>query len=232
MGVVKKSGYAPELGPLGILEFVNQKLISVFDKERSMKNVFIINAHEPYPFSEGRLNGSLVEKAEANLKNKGYEIRHTTMRDTYDVEQEIEKHQWADAVILQTPCNWMGVPWTFKKYMDEVYTVGMDGRLCSGDGRTRHDASKQYGSGGSLTGKKYMLSITYNAPTEAFGNPNQEFFEGRSIDDLFWPAHLNFKFFGMTPLETFACYDVMKNPDVENDFKRFEDHLNRVFPNR
>jgi modulator of drug activity B len=34
----------------------------------------------------------------------------------------------------------------------------------------------------------------------------------------------------MTPLPTFAAFDVMKNPDVENDFKRFDDHLREVFP--
>lgn len=33
-----------------------------------MKNVSIINAHEPWPFSEGKLNGSLVKRAAANLK--------------------------------------------------------------------------------------------------------------------------------------------------------------------
>ena len=195
-----------------------------------MKNVFIINAHEPWPFSEGKLNRSLVERATANLKNKGYDIQLTTMQDDYDVEKEIEKHRWADALILQTPCNWMGVPWTFKKYMDDVYTAGMDGRLCAGDGRSREDASKQYGSGGTLSGKKYMLSVTFNAPREAFNDPGQDFFGGKEVDDLFWPAHLNFKFFGMTHMDTFTCHDVLKNPDVENDFIKFEAHLDKLFP--
>ena len=195
-----------------------------------MKNVFIINAHQPYPFSEGRLNSSLVDIAVQNLEKKGYKVRFTTMQDDFVVDEEIDKHTWADVVLVQTPCNWMGVPWPFKKYMDDVYTAGMDGRLCDGDGRTREDPSKQYGSGGSLTGKKYMLSLTYNAPKEAFDDPGQEFFGGKGIDDLFWPMHLNFKFFGMTPLETFSCHDVMKNPDVENDFARFQAHLDKLFP--
>jgi len=195
-----------------------------------MKKVLIINAHEPYPFSEGKLNKTLVEMAQHHLEGKGYEVQVTSMTDEYLTDREIDKHQWADVVILQTPVNWMGVPWTFKKYMDEVYTAGMDGRLCDGDGRTRKDPAKQYGTGGTLTGKKYMISLTYNAPAVAFDNPEQDFFEGKGHDELFWPTHLNFRFFGMSPLATFACYDVLKNPDVENDFKRFEAHLDSQFP--
>jgi modulator of drug activity B len=101
----------------------------------------------------------------------------------------------------------------------------MDGRLCAGDGRSRHDASKQYGTGGTLTGKKYMLSLTFNAPKDSFNNPNQVFFEGRSVDDLLLPTHLNFKFFGMEALPTFASHDVMKNPSIEDDFTRFDAHI-------
>ncbi len=194
-----------------------------------MKNVFIINAHEAYPFSEGKLNATLVDKAKTNLTQKGYDVKITTMKDDYDVEQEIEKHQWADVIILQTPVNWMEVPWSFKRYMDYVYSAGMDGRLCAGDGRTRKDPSKQYGTGGTLSNAKYMLSLTFNAPKDAFDDPNQWFFEGKSVDDLFWPMHLNFKFFGMQPLETFVCFDVMKDPDIENDFIRFDAHLDEHF---
>ncbi|QDT69361.1 Modulator of drug activity B [Planctomycetes bacterium MalM25] len=124
----------------------------------------------------------------------------------------------------------MGVSWSFKRYLDHVYSAGMDGRLCSGDGRTRSDPSKQYGSGGKLTGKKYLMSLTFNAPRESFGDPAQTFFEGKTPDDLFWPMHLNFRFFGLEPLETFACYDVMKNAQIEQDFERFDAHLKKHLP--
>ena len=195
-----------------------------------MKNVFIINAHQPYPFSEGRLNQSFANRATACLESKGYDVRSTETKDDYDVDEEIEKHRWADALILQSPVNWMGVPWSFKRYMDFVYSAGMDGRLCSGDGRTRNDPQKQYGTGGELDGTRYMLSLTFNAPRASFDDPSQTFFEGRSVDDLFWTTHLNFRFFGMTPLETFSSHDVMKNPDIESDFERFDAHLDRHFP--
>ena len=195
-----------------------------------MNKVLLINAHEPYPFSEGRVNQTLVDRATAHLTAYGYEVNTSSMTEAWEVDDEIEKHQWADAVIVQTPVNWMGVPWSFKKYMDFVYTAGMDGRLCAGDGRSRQDASMQYGAGGTLQGRKYMLSLTFNAPDNAFNDPSQDFFEGKSVDDLFWPMHLNFRFFGMEPLPTFACYDVLKNPQIEEDFARFDQHLQEHFP--
>ena len=190
-----------------------------------MSKAFIINAHQPYPFSEGRLNATVAERITAWLERNGYEIRHTNMTTAYDVAEEIEKHRWADLVILQSPVNWMGVPWSFKKYMDEVYSAGMDGSLCTGDGRSAEEPLLNYGTGGSLTNTKYMMSLTFNAPAEAFGDKDQWFFAGASVDDLFLPMHLNFKFFGMQALPTFACYDVMKNPNIGSDFERLEQHL-------
>ncbi len=41
--------------------------------------------------------------------------------------------------------------------------------------------------------------------------------------------HMYFRFFGSEPMETFACFDLMKSPHVENHFERFEAHLNRLF---
>ena len=99
-----------------------------------MRKILIINAHHYYSFAESKLNAALVEKAELLLTGQGHETRTAKIDDEWNVEQELEKHQWADVVIQQSLVNWMGVPWTFKKYMDEVYTAGMGDELCGGDG--------------------------------------------------------------------------------------------------
>jgi modulator of drug activity B len=195
-----------------------------------MSNVLLINAHQRYEgFAEGKLNQTLTDTASKYLSNHGYEVKTTVLDKGYGIEEELEKYRWADIVFIQTPVYWMSVPYLFKKYIDEVYTAGLaQGVLSKDDGRTRSDLSKKYGSGGLLQGKKYMLSTTWNAPLEAFEDPNQ-FFAGKDTDDVFLWLHKNFHFFGMEALPTFSCFDVLKNPDIENDLKRFEAHLSREF---
>ncbi|WP_434763892.1 NAD(P)H-dependent oxidoreductase [Vibrio fortis] len=190
-----------------------------------MTNVLIINAHEVSPYSPGRLNASLVDKAQTLLQSKGYEVRTVTMQDEIDVEEQLGHFAWADRVIIQSPVNWMSVPWSFKKYMDDVFTAGMGGALCAFDGRSESDPKKNYGTGGTQTGTKYMLSLTFNAPEESFDDDKEYLFQGKGVDDLMFHMHANFRFFGMTSLPTFSCFDVMKNADIERDFERFEAHI-------
>lgn len=197
-----------------------------------MNKIFILNGHHPSPMSKGRLNATLTERAKKHVEDQRRQVRVTVVSSGYDVDEEIANHQWADVVIMQFPVNWMGVPWSFKKYMDEVYTAGMDGRLCVGDGRTAEKPKANYGLGGTLTNHQYMISATLNAPAEAFDDPSEPFFQGASFDDLLRPVHLNAKFFGMTPLPTFGAFDVMKNPKIETDLQRFDAHLQSVFPPR
>ena len=102
--------------------------------------------------------------------------------------------------------------------------MGMMGEMSNGDGRSKASPKKNYGLGGKLKGE-YMISVTANAPKEAFNNLEESFFNGMSEDDLLRPMHLNFKWFGFQPLPTFMAYDVMKNPEIKEDFKRFEAHL-------
>ncbi|MGR5326451.1 NAD(P)H-dependent oxidoreductase, partial [Photobacterium damselae] len=72
-----------------------------------MSNVLIINAHEPSPFSEGKLNASLVDKAATLLEQKGHSVRIVTMQEEWVVDEQLAHFEWADRVILQSPVNWM-----------------------------------------------------------------------------------------------------------------------------
>ena len=194
-----------------------------------MKKALIINAYQEYPFAKGELNQEIASRIGEHLKSVGYEIKTTTMKDDWDANEEVDKHTWADVVILQSPTNWMGFPWSFKKYMDEVYTAGMFGKMSQNDGRTAETPKNNYGGGGLMQDTQYMLSLTFNAPEESFNDENEFLFAGKSVDDLYFPQHMNFKFFGMKPIPTFACFDVMKNPNIESDFKRLQKHLEENF---
>lgn len=193
-----------------------------------MSNVFIINGHQKYSFSEGKLNASFVERAESFFTGKGFSVKTSLAAEPYNVDAEIEKFKWSNVVLLQAPINWLGTPWSFKKYVDDIWTAGMGGALSDGDGRTGADPKKNYGLGGQLKGQ-YLLSVTGNVPREAFENPEEKFFDGVSVDDLLLPVHLSFKWLGLTPLPTFTAYDVVKNPEIESDFRRFDEHLASAF---
>ena len=194
-----------------------------------MNKAFIINTHHPYESSPGRLNGALAEFMEKTLAEKSWSVKTTRICDGYDHEEEADKHLWADVVILQGPVNWMGFPWSFKRYQDEVYGLLGSGRLYDGDGRHRDRPGLHYGSGGRGQYKKYMLSLTYNAPAEAFDSDGQYLMQGGGVDDMFLPVHLCFRFMGMSSIETFVCYDVHKDPDTDNDFRRLAKHMDRHF---
>ncbi|WP_047396861.1 NAD(P)H-dependent oxidoreductase [Chitinibacter sp. ZOR0017] len=188
-----------------------------------MAHVLIINAAKAMAHSAGGLNNALTALAQDELRQLGHQVSVTELEAGYEIEAEVEKILAADVLIYQMPAWWMGPPWTLKKYLDEVFTAG-HGRLYASDGRSRHDASKKYGSGGLLAGKRYLLSVTWNAPTEAFSDPAQ-FFEGRGVDAVYFPLHKANQFLGLQPLPTFMCNDVIKAPQIENDFARYRDHL-------
>lgn len=192
-----------------------------------MKKALIINAHQKYEgWAEGKLNHHFAQVATDQLTELGYQIATTTIDLGYDVEEEVDKHVWADVVIIQTPLYWMSTPWTFKKYIDEVFNAGLGTKLAENDGRTRTDPSKKYGSGGLAQGKHVLLSVTLNAPSNSFNS--DEFFADKTIDELFMWVHKAYQFNGFTSLAGFAAYDVVKNLDLEGDTARYQDHLATV----
>lgn len=195
-----------------------------------MKNVLIINGHQKYPVvAEGNLTRTYIDTATQYFQENGFTVKNSVIESAYDIQEELEKFAWADYILFQYPVYWMGVPWITKKYMDEIFSMGKDTVTYASDGRTRSDASKRYGSGGLMQGKKYMLSLTYNCPTTEFNN-KEGFFDGLSIDEANVAIHKTFQFCGAAPLETFSVHDIFKGDlDIEKEKVRFRAHLAKNF---
>ena len=191
-----------------------------------MKNILLINGGKAFAHSEGRLNNTLHDAATGWLREAGFAVKTTYVDGGYDIDEEVQKILWADVVIYQMPGWWMGAPWTVKRYLDEVLTAG-HGSLYASDGRSRADQSRHYGSGGLIQGKQYLLSLTWNAPQEAFDAPDQ-FFEGKGVDAVYFPFHKAHQFLGMSGLPTYLATDVMKAPDVSKALADYRAHLERI----
>ncbi|KEC83208.1 MULTISPECIES: NAD(P)H-dependent oxidoreductase [Acinetobacter] len=192
-----------------------------------MSNILIVNGAKQFAHSNGELNDTLTALGEDVLSDLGHRVKVTRTDANYDAQEEVEKYLWADVVIYQMPGWWMGAPWTMKKYIDDIFTTG-HGSLYANDGRSRSDATKKYGSGGLIQGKKYMLSLTWNAPLQAFDDPEQ-FFHGVGVDGVYLPFHKANQFLGMQSLETFIVNDVIKAPQIAQYEQAYRQHLQQLF---
>ncbi|WP_033958473.1 NAD(P)H-dependent oxidoreductase [Psychroserpens jangbogonensis] len=195
-----------------------------------MKNILIINAHQKWDgMSEGKLNERFQNEITTFFKDKDFVVRTTKIEDGYDINDEVNKHDWADLIITQTPVFWFNTPWIHKKYIDEVFTSALQQKkIVLTDGRLIEDRTKQYGTGGISQGKKYMMSTTWNAPEEAFDNSAQVLFQGKSADEALINLSVNYKFCGFEILAGFHSYNVIKEPQIEKDIVRLTNRLNEL----
>jgi len=195
-----------------------------------LKNVLIINGHQKYEgFAEGKLTQHFIDNATEFFDSKDFNIKQTHIEKGYDVKDELDKFAWADYIFFQYPVYWMSVPWITKKYIDEIFSGGVGTVTYNSDGRSREDSSKTYGSGGIMTDKKYMLSLTYNCPTSEFDNKDG-FFEGLSLDEANYAVHKVFQFCGAKQLETYSINDIFKSDlNLEAETQRFNNLLANNF---
>ena len=196
-------------------------------KENTMKNVFIINGGLKYAHSGGKLNYSITNWSKEVLKDLGLDIRITDINDEFDPKEEVENFKWADLIIYHVPIWWFQVPFRLKFYIDDVFTAGHNNGMYASDGRSRINPAINYGKGGLMHGKKYMVTSTWNAPEEAF-TLEGEFFEQKSVDEgVLFGFHKMNEFTGMTRLNSFHFHDIEKNATPEridayqNEYKSF-----------
>jgi modulator of drug activity B len=199
------------------------------EKIKNMK-IFIINGGQVFGHSGGRFNATITAETIAFFESQpGFEVRTTSVNDDYNPIEEVEKYTWADVVIYHTPIWWFQVPHGLKKYIDVVFTAGHNKGIYKSDGRSSENPAINYGTGGMLHGKKYMLTTSWNAPKEAFTLPG-EFFNEKSVDEgpLVGFHRMN-AFTGMKPLSGIHFHDVEKNADLETDLTRYRAHLEQTF---
>lgn len=195
-----------------------------------MKHVLIINAGQKFAHSGGRYNQTVTKNTLSFFERfENVEVKLTNIEDGYDNEEEVENFVWADYIIYHTPMWWFQIPNGFKKYIDEVFTVGHKKGIYNSDGRTSKNPEINYGTGGMLLGRKYMVTSSWNAPKTAFTLPG-EFFNETSVDNgpLFGFHRMN-AFASLEKMESFHFYDVEKNADVTRDMTEYTKHLEKVF---
>ncbi|WP_265131582.1 NAD(P)H-dependent oxidoreductase [Chryseobacterium oranimense] len=195
-----------------------------------MKKVLIINAGQNFGHSGGKYNDTIAENTLAVLnKFENIEVKTTQIADGFDKDEEVKKFVWADFIIYHTPIWWFQLPNGFKKYIDEVFTAGHAKGIYISDGRKAENPEINYGTGGMLGGRKYMVTTSWNAPETAFTLPG-EFFNETSVDNgpLFGFHRMN-AFVSLEKMESFHFHDVEKNANIERDMKLYRDHLEQVF---
>lgn len=197
-----------------------------------MTKIFIINGGQHFAHSGGRFNQTLVhwDKSFFTSEN-GFKVQTTDINQVYDLEEEVEKFVWADIIIYHTPVWWFGLPHRFKEYLDTVFTAGHRKGIYYSDGRKKENPAINYGTGGSLQGRHYILTTTWNAPETAFTLPG-EFFHQKSVDEgVMFGFHRMNAFTGMKRLEGFHFHDLEKNatPERIQDYReRYTAHLSET----
>ncbi|GAA4947786.1 NADPH:quinone oxidoreductase MdaB [Algibacter agarivorans] len=197
-----------------------------------MKNIFIINGSHPFAHSGGRFNETLFDNTISYFDTlEEFEVKFTQVGENYNVKEEVEKFKWADIVIYHTPIWWFQIPFGFKKYIDEVFTEGHQNGIYSSDGRSRKNPNINYGTGGLMHGKKYILTTSWNAPKTAFTLEN-EFFNQKSVDEgVMFGFHRMNAFTGMELLATHHFHDMEKNADVPFELNNYSTFLNALMIN-
>jgi NAD(P)H dehydrogenase (quinone) len=109
-----------------------------------------------------------------------------------DIRQEMDKLFWCDALILQFPLWWFGLPAILKGWVDRVFASG--GRIYGG--------GKWYDNG-VFAGKRAMCSITIGGPASLYSPQGLN----GSIASILFPIHHGVLYFtGFSVVEPFIVH--------------------------
>jgi NAD(P)H dehydrogenase (quinone) len=131
------------------------------------------------------------------------EEAHAAAHDGFapDLQKEMDQLFWCDALILQFPLWWFGLPAILKGWIDRVFASG--GRI--------------YGSGkwydrGVFAGKRAMCALTVGGPTSMY---SEQGLNGAISTILFPINHGMLYFTGFTVIEPFLVHAPARKSETE-----------------
>ena len=118
-----------------------------------------------------------------------------------EIAAEMEKLFWCDALIMQFPLWWFGLPAILKGWVDRVFASG--GRIYGG--------GKWYDRG-VFSGKRAMCSVTIGGVSSMY---SERGLNGPIADILFPINHGMLYFIGFTVIEPFLVHAPLRMADAE-----------------
>ncbi|MFA6114133.1 MAG: NAD(P)H-dependent oxidoreductase [Sphingomonas sp.] len=108
-----------------------------------------------------------------------------------DLQAEMDKLAWCDALVFQFPIWWLGLPAILKGWVDRVFAVGR----AYGGGR--------WFEGGFFAGKRAMCAVSVGGLEDVYSEDGVY----ARIEDILFPIHRGiFAFTGFSVIEPFAVY--------------------------
>jgi NAD(P)H dehydrogenase (quinone) len=131
------------------------------------------------------------------------EEAHAAQHDGFapELQAEMDKLFWCDALILQFPLWWFGLPAILKGWIDRVFASG--GRIYGG--------GKWYDRG-AFVGKRAMCALTIGGPPPIYGERGLN----GPIDTILFPINHGMLYFtGFTVVEPFLVHAPVRKSDAE-----------------
>jgi NAD(P)H dehydrogenase (quinone) len=146
------------------------------------------------------------------------EETYATAHDGFapEIQAEMDKLFWCDALILQFPLWWFGLPAILKGWTDRVLAAGRI--YCGG---------RWYGNG-VFAGKRAMCSVTIGSPASKY---SEQGFNG-PISAILFPVNRGiFYFTGFSVIEPFLVYGPVRlsAEDRASHLKRYEERVLDLF---
>ncbi len=110
--------------------------------------------------AKGQLNGYLAHLTEKFLHDKNHDVKVSDVtKDTLDMQRELDKLLWAEAIIYITPIMWFNMPYPLVRWLGEVLLY-----------KKTFMITDVYGEGGLVPADKFMIVATSNMRSSDLGN--------------------------------------------------------------